>query len=84
MSWPTIGIVDAFADLPDPRVERCKKHRLSDILVIAIGAVVCGADSFEEIERCGEAQRGWLEGWLGLANGIPSQLTVHGSNSPDF
>jgi len=77
MSRPTIAIADAFADLPDPRVDRTKKHRLSDILVIAICAVVCGADSFEEIERFGEAKREWLAGLLGLANGIPSHDTFN-------
>src|SRR3954452_8369117 len=77
MSRPTIPLVDAFADLPDPRVERCKKHRLSDILVIAVCAVVCGADSFEEIERFGEAKEAWLKGFLDLANGIPSHDTFN-------
>jgi predicted transposase YbfD/YdcC len=77
MSRPKVAIVDAFADLPDPRVDRTKKHRLSDILVIAICAVVCGADSFEQIERFGEAKREWLTGLLGLANGIPSHDTFN-------
>lgn len=77
MSRPKIAIVDAFADLPDPRVERCKKHRLSDILVIAICAVVCGADSFEEIERFGEAKKDWLDGLLDLPHGIPSHDTFN-------
>src|SRR5438046_504081 len=77
MSRPKIALVDAFADLPDPRVDRCKKHRLSDILVIAICAVVCGADSFEQIERFGEAKQEWLDGLLGLANGIPSHDTFN-------
>src|SRR3954447_8006117 len=77
MSRPEIALVDAFADLPDPRVERCKKHRLSDILVIAVCAVVCGADSFEEIERFGEAKEAWLKGFLDLPNGIPSHDTFN-------
>jgi len=77
MGRPKIAIVDAFADLPDPRVERGKKHGLSDILVIAICAVVCGADSFEEVERFGQAKEEWLKGFLGLPNGIPSHDTFN-------
>ena len=77
MSRPKIAFVDAFVDLPDPRVERCKKHRLSDILVIAVCAVICGADSFEEIERFGETKEAWLKGFLDLPNGIPSHDTFN-------
>lgn len=61
-----------FADLPDPRVDRAKKHRLVDILGIDLCAVICGADSFEEIERFGEAREDGLRGFLALPNGIPT------------
>src|SRR5262245_63901214 len=66
-----------FADLPDPRVERTRKHRLDDILVIALCAVICGADSFEEVERFGKAKQGWLRRFLALPNGIPSHDTFN-------
>ena len=46
-----VSIARYFAGLPDPRVERTRKHRLDDILVIALCAVICGADTFEEVER---------------------------------
>jgi hypothetical protein len=49
MSDPS-RFVEYFADLPGPRVERTKRHRLDDILVITLGAVICGADTFQEIE----------------------------------
>jgi hypothetical protein len=39
-----------FAEVRDPRVERTKLHLLLDILVIAICAVICGADSWVEME----------------------------------
>src|SRR5262245_44242885 len=77
MSRPKIALVDAFADLPDPRVDRTKKHRLTDILMIAVCAVVAGADSFEEIERFGEAKHDWLKRFLALPNGIPSHDTFY-------
>ena len=66
-----------FAGLTDPRVDRAKKHRLDDVLVIALCAVISGADSFEEIERFGEARREWLKGFLALPNGIPSHDTFN-------
>jgi hypothetical protein len=44
-----------FADLPDPRVTRTRKRRLDDILAITLCAIICGAASFEEIERFGVA-----------------------------
>jgi predicted transposase YbfD/YdcC len=77
MGRPKIAFVDAFADLPDPRVDRGKKHRLSDILVIAVCAVICGADSFEEIETFGRAKRDWLNRFLDLPNGVPSHDTFN-------
>ena len=61
-----------FADLPDPRVNRTKRHRLDDILAITLCAVICGADRFEEIERFGDAREDWLKRFLALPHGIPS------------
>jgi predicted transposase YbfD/YdcC len=66
-----------FADLPDPRVTRTRKHRLDDILAITLCAVICGADSFEEIERFGDARADWLKRFLALPNGIPSHDTFN-------
>jgi predicted transposase YbfD/YdcC len=77
MSRSPIPFADAFADLPDPRIDRTKKHALSDILVIAVCAVVAGADSFEEIERFGRAKRDWLKRFLDLPHGIPSHDTFN-------
>ncbi|MCZ0937479.1 MAG: ISAs1 family transposase [Caldilineaceae bacterium] len=70
-----VSLVEHFEDLEDPRVERTKFHQLSDIIVIAICAVICGADNWVEIEEFGHAKREWLEALLGLPNGIPSHDT---------
>jgi predicted transposase YbfD/YdcC len=75
MPMKDVSIARYFADLPDPRVDRTKKHRLADILVIALCAVVCGADSWEEVEAFGEAKADWLRTFLALPNGIPSHDT---------
>lgn len=64
-----------FGPLTDPRIERNKKHNLLDILVIAICAVVSGADNFVEIEEFGEAKFAWFQTFLVLPNGIPSHDT---------
>jgi predicted transposase YbfD/YdcC len=72
-----ISFVRYFADLTDPRVDRTKWHRLDDILVITLCAVICGADGFEEIERFGQARYDWLKRFLALPNGIPSHDTFN-------
>lgn len=69
------SITHAFAALPDPRVERTKDHLLLDLLTIALCAVVCGADSFVEIEHFGNAKREWFATFLALPHGIPSHDT---------
>ena len=66
-----------FADLTDPRADRTKWHRLDDILVIALCAVICGADNFEEIEAFGKAKHDWLRRFLALPHGIPSHDTFN-------
>ena len=71
------GFLRYFAALPDPRADRAKKHALSDILGVTLCAVICGADSFEEIERFGDAREEWLREHFPLANGIPSHDTFN-------
>jgi predicted transposase YbfD/YdcC len=77
MAEPELSLARAFADLPDPRVERTKKHALPDILAIALCAVVCGADSWEDIEEFGRAKEGLFRRCLALPNGIPSHDTFY-------
>jgi predicted transposase YbfD/YdcC len=64
-----------FADLPDPRIDRTKKHALSDILVITLCAAIAGAESWEAVAAFGKARHDWLKRFLPLANGIPSADT---------
>ena len=71
----TASINKHFADLKDPRIERTKLHKLLDILVIAICAVICGADNWEEVQLFGEAKAAWFKTILELPNGIPSHDT---------
>ena len=64
-----------FAALSDPRIERSKRHSLPDILVIALGAAICGADDFVAIQTWGKAKENWLKARLELKGGIPSHDT---------
>src|SRR5260370_1560236 len=68
-------LATSFATLPDPRVDRTKKHLLLDIVLIAICAVICGAEGWVDVAECGEAKREWFSRFLKLPNGIPSHDT---------
>jgi predicted transposase YbfD/YdcC len=72
---PVTTIEKHFANLEDPRIDRTKLHKLLDVLVIAICAVICGADNWEEVELFGEAKEAWFKTFLELPNGIPSHDT---------
>lgn len=69
--------IDYFSSLEDPRVERTKVHLLTDIIFITIAAVICGAESWNEIELYGKLKESWLRQYLPLANGIPSHDTFN-------
>jgi len=70
---PTIE--NYFGDLTDPRIDRTKLHKLIDILVIAICAVIAGADNWEDVEEFGKARIEWFQTFLEVPNGIPSHDT---------
>lgn len=70
-----VAIVEYFKDIEDPRIERRKLHKLIDIITIAVCAVICGAETWEDIELFGEAKYEWLKQFLELPNGIPSHDT---------
>ncbi|HEX8683522.1 MAG TPA: transposase family protein, partial [Ardenticatenaceae bacterium] len=46
---PTASILEHFAELNDPRVERTKEHQLLDIIAIALCAVICGAEGWTQV-----------------------------------
>lgn len=65
------GIRDHFADLTDPR-RRDVTYPLINVVVIAVCAVICGADDFVAIAKFGRTKRKWLSRFLDLREGIPS------------
>lgn len=73
--WP--ALIEQLSDLPDPRVERTRLHSLLDILALAICAVICGAEGWDDFVSFGRAKQEWLKEKLGLElpSGIPSADT---------
>jgi predicted transposase YbfD/YdcC len=69
----SVGLIETqFGNLRDPRALHSILHKLLDILVITICAVICGADNFVEIAEYGKEKEEWLKTFLELGNGIPS------------
>ncbi|MCP3942749.1 MAG: ISAs1 family transposase [Desulfobacteraceae bacterium] len=69
------SITSHFTSIKDPRIDRQKRHKLIDIFVIAICAVICGADEWVSIEMFGKSKYKWFKQFLELSNGIPSHDT---------
>jgi predicted transposase YbfD/YdcC len=72
---PALALSHHFAKIDDPRIERTKRHSLLSILTIALCGVICGAESWTEIEDFGHAKEAWLRTFLDLPHGIPSHDT---------
>ena len=72
-----------FAELDDPRTGPAILHRLIDIVVIALCAVICGADEWVEVEQFGQAKYAWSKRFLELPHGIPSHDTFGPAFSVD-
>jgi len=70
-------IAEYFNAVTDPRVDRTKRHKLIDIIIIAICAVICGAKSWDDIELFAHEKYTWLKRFLELPNGIPSHDTFN-------
>jgi predicted transposase YbfD/YdcC len=70
-SMKSARVQDHFADLTDPR-RREVTYPLINVVVIAVCAVICGADDFVAIAKFGRTKRAWLARFLDLTNGIPS------------
>lgn len=80
------GIVEILKEIPDPRVGNAKKHKLKEILTIAILAIICDCSQFTEMELFGLKQEKWLRKFLTLEYGIPSHDTfgdVFAAINPD-
>jgi predicted transposase YbfD/YdcC len=76
-SAPSRNLKDHFRQLADPRIGPAKRHELLDILLIAVCAMLCGAEGFTEIAQCGRCKADWFQTWLALPHGIPSHDTFN-------
>jgi predicted transposase YbfD/YdcC len=72
---PFASLEACFGDMPDPRVEGRCDHLLVEILLVAVCAVLCGAESWSEVEEFGNTKATWLQQYLSLPAGIPSHDT---------
>jgi predicted transposase YbfD/YdcC len=74
--WETVfeTLFDHFSGVEDPRDDN-RRHLLVDIIVIAVCAAICGADTWTDVELFGQAKEKWFRGFLELPHGIPSHDT---------
>jgi len=66
-----------FDNLADPRIKRNKKHLFTDIIILTILGVICGAESWDSIELFGKTKEDFFKPFLKLPNGIPSHDTIN-------
>src|SRR6059058_1708573 len=69
------SLVRHLGGVEDPRCSGKVEHRLLDILVIAVCAVIACAESWDDIALYGRSKLAWLRTFLELPNGIPSHDT---------
>jgi len=72
---PTGKIEEHFGKIKDPRIGNATRHKLFDILVIAILAVICGANGWSDVELFAKSKKKWLQTFLELPHGVPSHDT---------
>lgn len=70
------NIEQHFGDLPDPRSGDNISHPLINIVTISLCAVICGANSWVDVEQFGEAKQSWFEQFLHMPHGVPSHDTL--------
>lgn len=71
----SLALSTYFNNLNDPRVRKRCDHFMIDIIVIALCAVICRCDNWQQIEAFGQRREDWFRRFLRLPNGIPSHDT---------
>jgi predicted transposase YbfD/YdcC len=72
-----VRLLTVLEEVPDPRVTATVDHDLPDILTIALCTILCGGDSFYDMEEFGEVRLDWLKTFLRLRNGAPTHDTYN-------
>ena len=75
MAMSAFAVSRFFSRLRDPSRRHLRRHHLIDIIVIAICAVIAGADDWQQIVTFARHRRAWLQTFLSLPSGIPSHDT---------
>lgn len=75
MTPTSIALCRYLDRVPDPRIDRCKRHRLLDILTMTLCAVLAGADTWPQVATFARRRRDWFARFLALPSGIPSHHT---------
>ena len=72
-----VSLIGCMQEVPEPRAPYNQKHKFLDIIIIAITAILCGMDTWNEIEDWANSKKDWLERFLELPGGIPSHDTIN-------
>src|SRR3990172_4537507 len=72
-----ISLIECFEEVPDPRMERTRDHKLVDILCIGLCSILTVGENFTDMEDFGKAKEAWLSKFLELPKGIPSHDTFN-------
>ena len=75
--YPSPRIAECFNDLVDPRIARTPRHALLDIVTLALCGVICGAESWVEIEDWADATQAWVHTWLDLPHPEGTRIPSH-------
>lgn len=70
-------LMEHLSTIEDPRSPVNRDHKLIDILMISLCAIICGAEHFTEFQEFGEAKEDWFRSFLELPKGIPSHDTFN-------
>jgi len=74
---PLASLLTILEEVPDPRVKATVDHELVDILTIALCTILCGGDSFYDMEEFGQVRLDWLRTFLRLRHGAPTHDTYN-------
>lgn len=69
------SFIEIFSEVPDPRINRTRKHKLIDIIVMTICGLICKSETWTEIADYADANEEWFRKFLELPGGIPSHDT---------
>lgn len=68
-------IIKILSEVEDIRLDRKKKYPLNEIMLVAIGSMLCGGRTYHDMEVCGKEKLSFFKGLLPFKNGIPSEDT---------